>query len=137
MRIVSIEIVTNSTEFNDYIKECSENMDIMRAECEIVARKILPVLRARVAQHLSREHGMQQHEISKKLDVTQAAVSFYLSKSRGANISLLRKFPEIDATAKKMALILKRGGKREKVKDLLCDLCKKISKKKAFKSMLK
>jgi len=111
-------------------------MDIINAECEIIARKILPVLRAKVAQNLSKEYGLQQNEVSKKLGVTQAAVSFYLSKSRGANVSLIRKFPEINATAKEMADALQKGGTQKRMREYLCELCRKIKNKKAFISLM-
>jgi len=113
------------------------SLDIMKAECEIVAKKILPVLRAKVARNLSRDYGLQQHEISKKLGVTQAAVSFYLSKSRGSNTSIIRKFPEINVSAKQISAALYKNAKEKKIRDLLCQLCKKIKNKKTFKAMMK
>jgi len=111
-------------------------MNLMKAECEIVARRILPVLRAKVAQILSKDYEMRQHEISEKLGVTQAAVSFYLSKSRGVNISLIRKFPEINATAKRIASALVRGTSEKKIREMLCDLCGKIKNRKEFKALM-
>lgn len=111
--------------------------DLMKAECEVVAKKILPVLRAKVAQNLSKNYGMQQHQISEKLGVTQAAVSFYISKSRGANVSLIRKFPEINDTAKRIASAMNNGVKEKRVRELICQLCRKIKNKKAFKALMK
>ena len=109
----------------------------LKPDCETIAKHIAPVLRARVAQVLAKEYDMQQYEISKKLGVTQAAVSFYLAKARGSDVSLMRKFPEIDQTAKKMAKALKKGAKPQAMSDFLCELCKKIRKKRAFKALTK
>ena len=109
----------------------------LKPECEAISKNVIPVLRARVAQILANDYDMQQYEISKKLGVTQAAVSFYLAKARGADGSLLRKFPEIDQAAKKMAIVLRKGAKEDKLTDILCDLCKKIRKKKTFKVLTK
>ena len=109
----------------------------LKPGCEAFAKKVVPVLRARIAQSLANDHGMQQYEISKKLGVTQAAVSFYLGKERGANISIVKKFPEIDRTAKKMAKALKEGKGEAALTELMCELCRKIGKKRSFKAFLK
>jgi len=50
----------------------------MRPPCEMVQREFLPYVRASVASRL-REAGMSQNEIARKLNITQAAVSKYLS----------------------------------------------------------
>lgn len=107
----------------------------MKPECEKFAKIIVPVLRARVAQTLAKEYDMQQYEIAKKLGVTQAAVSFYLAKERGADASMVRKFPEISQSAKKMAKAMNEGRKDGALTDILCDLCRKVRKKKVFKAI--
>ncbi|RDE12483.1 MAG: hypothetical protein C4K49_09975 [Candidatus Thorarchaeota archaeon] len=50
----------------------------MRPPCELVLREFLPVIRARTAVAL-RQRGLSQSEIAERLDITQAAVSKYLS----------------------------------------------------------
>lgn len=109
----------------------------LKPGCEAFAKKVVPVLRARIAQSLANDHHMQQYDISKKLGVTQAAVSFYLGKERGADTSIIKKFPEIDRAAKKMAKALKDGKGEAAMTDLMCELCRKIRKKRAFKAFLK
>lgn len=109
----------------------------MKPGCEAMAKKVVPVLRAKVAQSLANDHNLQQYEISKKLGVTQAAISFYLGKERGANVQMLRKFPEIDKTAKKIAKSMINGAKEDEITDLLCELCRKMRKKRAFKDFVK
>ncbi len=52
----------------------------MRPPCEIVQKDYLPAVRLRVAR-LLRESGLSQDEIASRMDVTQAAVSKYLSSS--------------------------------------------------------
>jgi len=109
----------------------------LKPGCESFAKKVIPVLRARIAYSLAEDHEMQQYEISKKLGVTQAAISFYLGKERGDNLSIIKKFPEIDVTAKKMAKALKAGKGDVVLSELMCDLCHKIRKKRSFKALLK
>jgi len=109
----------------------------MKPQCEALAKHIVPVLRARVARVLAMEYGMQQYRISRKLGVTQAAVSFYLSQSRGADASMLRKFPDIDRAAKKMARAIVAQADEDKISEILCELCVKLRKKKGFKSLMR
>lgn len=108
----------------------------LKPGCEAFSKKVTPVLRARIAQSLANDFHMQQHEISKKLGVTQAAISFYLGKERGANTTIVKKFPEIDQTAKKMAKALKEGKGDRVLSDLMCELCRKIRKKRSFKALI-
>lgn len=51
----------------------------MRPPCEVVVRRILPILRALVARELMERHGWRQRRIAEALGVTQPAVSTYLS----------------------------------------------------------
>lgn len=51
----------------------------MRPPCEVVVKRLLPVLRALVARELMVVYGWTQSETADKLGVTQPAVSSYLS----------------------------------------------------------
>ncbi len=51
----------------------------MRPPCEVVVRRVLPILRALVARELMERHGWKQRRIAEALGVTQPAVSTYLS----------------------------------------------------------
>ena len=51
----------------------------MRPPCEIVVKRLLPLLRALVAQELMTVYGWTQSQTARKLGVTQPAVSSYLS----------------------------------------------------------
>jgi predicted transcriptional regulator len=109
----------------------------LKPGCEGFAKKIVPVLRAKIAQSLANDYELQQHDISKKLGVTQAAVSFYLGKERGANATMAKKFPEIDVAAKKMAKAIFNGKKEEELTEIMCELCHKLRKKRGFKTIVK
>ncbi|MGQ0796945.1 MAG: transcriptional regulator [Methanobacteriota archaeon] len=63
---------------------------------EVVVAKLLPTIRARLAQELLRTYDMKQVEVAKALGITQAAVSHYNTKSRGVDQDMLRRFPEIE-----------------------------------------
>jgi len=63
---------------------------------EVVTAKMLPTIRARLAQVLLDEYKMKQVEVAKHLGITQAAVSHYKTASRGIDPELVKLFPEID-----------------------------------------
>jgi len=70
---------------------------------EVVTAKLLPAIRARLAQVLLDEYGMKQVEVAKHLGITQAAVSHYKTASRGIDPEILKVFPEIDTFVKGLA----------------------------------
>ena len=70
---------------------------------EVLVTKLLPTLRARVAQVLLETYGMKQVQVAKLLGITQAAVSHYNTKSRGIDKDVVRLFPEIEGFAKDLA----------------------------------
>lgn len=55
--------------------------DIMR--CEALARRLLPRMRAEMVYRLVNERGISQSEASKRLGISRAAVSQYMSRKRG------------------------------------------------------
>src|SRR3972149_1779835 len=79
---------------------------------EVVVAKLLPTIRARLAQELLRTFDMKQVEVAKVLGITQAAVSHYNTKSRGVDQDMLRRFPEIEDFVDGMANQLHDGLSR-------------------------
>lgn len=73
---------------------------------EVVVAKLLPTIRARLAQELLGTYGMKQVDVARALGITQAAVSHYNTKSRGVDQEIMRRFPEIndfvDETARRI-----------------------------------
>lgn len=55
----------------------------MKPPCEIFSGRVLPSVRSILVEDLSERHGLGQEKIAKKLGLTQAAVSQYLSAVRG------------------------------------------------------
>ncbi|MFB6193038.1 MAG: transcriptional regulator [Candidatus Nanohaloarchaea archaeon] len=65
----------------------------MRFEVEVVSEELLPAVRSMIADQLKQEYGLKQSEIAEKLEVTQPAVSQYLSNSR-ANQKIIERLEE-------------------------------------------
>ncbi|TFG99790.1 hypothetical protein E4H12_01515 [Candidatus Thorarchaeota archaeon] len=76
----------------------------MRPPCEIVQRDFLRVVRTFVARGLS-ERGYSQTDIASKMDLTQAAVSKYLSQPA----TKTRLGDEIDTLSQKLITIISNG----------------------------
>jgi predicted transcriptional regulator len=95
----------------------------MRPPCEIVVWYVIPSIRSELAKELL-NLGMKQKEISELLDITQPAVSQYISDKRGHGI----KFTDyIQMLIRQFAIDLKDGQlKQSDIISRICDLCRKI-----------
>ena len=61
--------------------------DIMR--CDTLVRSLLPRMRAEMVYRLVNERGISQSEASKRLGISRAAISQYMSRKRGFNREVL------------------------------------------------
>ena len=106
----------------------------MKPPCEIVVWYLIPGIRSVLAKKLF-NLGMKQKDISNILDITQPAVSQYLSDKRGNEIGFSEEVSDMidnlafdlkDGTIKKTDLIPRvcEICKRTKAEDLLCILHK-------------
>jgi len=55
----------------------------------IVVQYILPALRTAIAKELIEKHGLRNTEVAEKMNVTPAAITQYLNKSRGESASMM------------------------------------------------
>lgn len=93
----------------------------------IVAATILPALRVEVAQRLIKEHKLKPIEAAQKMDITPAAVTQYMKKSRGKeNIAGLLKDGDIQASLSSLASKLAGDAPPDDILEALCSLCEAI-----------
>ena len=98
----------------------------MKPPCEIVVWYVIPAIRSQLAKSLL-ELGMTQLKVSQLLDVTQPAVSQYVSSKRGSGIQLDN---EIKANIKEFAKELVEGqAKKEDIMYRTCNFCQSIKTK--------
>lgn len=109
----------------------------MKTPCELVVGRILPSLKASVVRELSSKYNMKQSEIARKLGITQASVSQYLSATRGGGPETIECFPRITHYAKEIAKRIVDGQSRDEWLFVLCDACKEIRRNEAFHNMHK
>lgn len=56
---------------------------------EVIVRTALPAIRSMLAQELTKKYKLKQRETAELMHMTQAAVSYYLARSRGKYIVYL------------------------------------------------
>jgi hypothetical protein len=98
----------------------------MRPPCEIVVKRLLPLLRALVAQELMNVYGWTQSQTARKLGVTQPAVSSYLSLLESEDTSRFD-MEDLRSLAKRIAEGLATGDMSlsDTVMEV-CSLCIKL-----------
>jgi predicted transcriptional regulator len=91
--------------------------------CDTMVRNLLPPMRAEMVSRLVQKQGLSQSDAAKRLGVTRAAVSQYLSKKRG--VSEVQISNELDYLIDSWALAVVTGES-----DInLCDVCQCALKK--------
>jgi len=94
--------------------------------CDTMVRNLLPPMRAEMVFRLVQKQGLSQSDAAKKLGVTRAAVSQYMSRKRGAGEVELSS--ELDLIIDRWALAVVTGES-----DInLCDVCQCAKKKNPF-----
>lgn len=84
----------------------------MKYEVEVIVEELLPAIRSIAATKLSDDYGYKQREIAEKLDITQPAVSQYLSRSR-ANEQTVEKLEDDPQTQILLEEIVDKAVKDE------------------------
>jgi predicted transcriptional regulator len=91
--------------------------------CDTMVRHLLPPMRAEMVFRLVLRQGLSQSDAAKRLGVTRAAVSQYLSRKRGAGEVQIS--TELDNIIDRWALAVVTGES-----DInLCDVCQCALKK--------
>jgi len=100
---------------------------------EIEVWYIIPALRRELAKSLKLGYNLTQKEVSKKMGITEAAVSQYLHSKRGKEVVFSKAIQiEVNISAKKIISDSKllipemiRLSKLTQVKKVMCDMHKK------------
>jgi uncharacterized protein len=91
--------------------------------CDTMVRNLLPPMRAEMVVRLVQRQGLSQSDAARRLGVTRAAVSQYISRKRGAGEVEISS--ELDLMIDRWALAVVTG-----VSDInLCDVCQCAKKK--------
>jgi predicted transcriptional regulator len=91
----------------------------LNQECEKAMRVTIPAVRIAVAKVLNKEHKMSGTEIGKKLGITQAAVSKYLSGDYSPKIVKLVSFVEKKKLHLGIVDLIVKNESEEKITNVL------------------
>ena len=95
----------------------------MKPPCEIVVWYVIPAIRSELAKDLL-ALGMKQKDVSELMDITQPAVSQYITDKRGSGIELS---PNVKEMVKELAGQLCNGeAKKTEIIGRTCSICKHI-----------
>jgi predicted transcriptional regulator len=108
----------------------------LKTPCELIVGKIMPSLRSAVVKELSHRYEMKQSDIAKRLGITQASVSQYLSSTRAGDKKMVENFPKIKRYAAEIAKRISSGESKFEWSIVLCDACKDIRSDEEFSSMI-
>ncbi len=108
----------------------------MKPFCEIIVADILPALRALIAKELTDTYDLSQTEVSKKLGISQPAVSQYKSELRGYRVKLLKSNKNTMKFIKELTKQIASGEiKSFEIHKKLCEICMVIRKEKIICNM--
>jgi len=68
----------------------------VKPPCEIVARYVLPAIRALIARRLIEKHGYTQLKAAKTLGMTQSAMSRYMALECGGKIKITKEMGKLN-----------------------------------------
>lgn len=74
---------------------------------EVAVKTIIPAIRKELVRELYFNYNIKQREVAKLLDITQAAVSFYLTNSRGTIVNISKYSDVVEIIKKKAKKIYK------------------------------
>jgi predicted transcriptional regulator len=94
--------------------------------CEVVVKQIIPAVRVRTTKKLY-SAGLTQEEIAKKLGLTQAAISKYLSGKYTQEIKKLEKDKIVNKISDEIVkAINKKTFKKANFEEIICKFCGKM-----------
>jgi predicted transcriptional regulator len=93
--------------------------------CDAMVRKLVPTARAEMVCRLVTRQGVPQTEVARRLGISRAAISQYVSHKRGC-CDALNLSPELSTMIDRWALSVM--GEEEGM-ITLCDLCRCAAKK--------
>ena len=104
-----------------------------KVPCEIIMWYGLPAIRREFAKIMMKEYGLSQKEVAKKLGITDAAISQYLSNKRGKiKITDEKILKEIVKSAKRIV----DGDEKVMVKEI-CRVCEILKSRGMVEKIMK
>ena len=99
----------------------------MQFPCEILAKDIIPAIRAIMVKELKEKYKKPQHEIAKILGITETAVSYYLRGTRGGNaIQIIKKTEMYETILELVEDFANSPPNFEEIIAKVCSICSRV-----------
>ncbi|WP_303247286.1 transcriptional regulator [uncultured Methanobrevibacter sp.] len=98
----------------------------MKPPCEVVVWYVIPAIRSELAKDLL-ALGMKQKEVSNLMDITQPAVSQYITDKRGSEVKLNERVKDLIAEFAKQ--LVDGTATKSDIIGRTCTICKQIETK--------
>lgn len=97
---------------------------------EMVSKVAIPTIRAMVSRRLIESYNLTQEEVAKKLDITQAAISYYMMGKRATMLKLDHVKAVRDSTDELADLLFTGEISQKEVRERITEVCDYIRDKK-------
>ncbi|MFX1297638.1 MAG: transcriptional regulator [Promethearchaeota archaeon] len=99
----------------------------MQFPCEILAKDIIPAIRAIMVKVLKEKYEKPQKDIAKILGITETSVSYYLRGTRGGKaINLIKETEMYQAILELTEKLANNNINSEEIINNICSICSKI-----------
>ncbi len=100
----------------------------VKPPCMVVVQYVLPSIRLLIMKDLIAKHDMRKIDVSKKMQLTPAAITQYLTGKRGAafEMEILRSKETMDIIADIAETVARNDTSMEKLVEKLCIACNTI-----------
>jgi predicted transcriptional regulator len=97
--------------------------------CEVGVKTVLPAVRALMARTIVEKYGMKEEQAADILDLSQSAVSKYVTKDRG-NALAIENVAEVQKLVDKMiTFLIQEPDRKMELMELFCQTCRVIREK--------
>ena len=102
----------------------------MKPYCMTVVKYVLPAIRVLLMNELIEEHGLRKIDVAKKMSLSPAAITQYLTGGRGSRfIKEISKNIEVKKNISEMTRAIARDEcSIDVIIDKLCEICKSLRK---------
>jgi predicted transcriptional regulator len=98
--------------------------------CEVGVKTVLPAVKAIMARSIVQKYGYTEKQTANLLGLSQSAVSRYVGRQRGANLSAIENTQEVSALIEQMVItVIKAPKNKAQLLDLFCTTCASIREK--------
>lgn len=98
-------------------------MGVMITPYEMVSKVAIPTIRAMISKRLIENHKLTQEEVANKLDITQAAVSYYMMGKRATILKLDHIKAVRDSTEELADLLFIGDISRKEIRERITEVC--------------